>query len=90
MNRNADKSATGDTVIPQNCGINCGIGSTEQGMFLRDYFAGQVISSLVQSYWVHVRAEDVQCGISWHEVAAKDAYRIADAMIRVREERSPR
>jgi hypothetical protein len=65
----------------------------DRGMTLRDWFAGQALMGLVCS------SEDVACEnqknplpeqISWSEVIAKSAYRVADAMLKAREENGAR
>lgn len=55
-----------------------------RGMTLRDYFAGQVLTSALlasvdQKYTANA-------GIDIHETIARDAYSIADAMLRRREQ----
>ena len=47
----------------------------EQGMDLRDWFAGMALPSL---------ADDLDIGLTFEQVAG-DAYKIADAMIKQRE-----
>ena len=52
----------------------------ETGMSLRDWFAGQVLTGLCST------ANGSDADVGWFEqVAAKGAYRIADAMLSARE-----
>ena len=53
----------------------------QDGMSLRDYFAGQALSSVLQD----VADEKQLGGMAPKDAAAKLAYIIADAMIRARE-----
>lgn len=53
----------------------------EDGMSLRDYFAGQAISSIPNRSWDHLEGDDMDRIKAW----ARCAYLVADAMI---EERS--
>lgn len=56
-------------------------GDTEfqEGMTLRDYFAGQALQGIVAGYW----ANNELSGLSQRNIA-DDAYRHADAMIKAR------
>ena len=54
---------------------------SQYGMSLRDYFAGQVIGSLVHACAADTRKE----GMSYEEHIARNAYEIADAMLNERE-----
>jgi hypothetical protein len=57
-------------------------GSINDGMSLRDYFAGQTISSIPLRSWEHVGFEE-DIIKAW----AKCAYAVADAMLAQREAR---
>ena len=49
----------------------------ESGMTLRDYFAGQAISSIPLRSWDHLEGDDMDRIRAW----AKCAYLVADAML---------
>jgi len=49
----------------------------ESGMTLRDYFAGQAISSIPIRSWDHLEGDDMDRIKAW----AKCAYLVADAML---------
>ena len=60
--------------------------SKHTGMTLRDYFAGQVISHIYTDFWAAVRADKGQFNADWPMELAMEAYKMADAMLRAREE----
>jgi len=60
--------------------------SKHTGMTLRDYFAGQVIGHIYTDFWAAVRADKGQFNADWPMELAMDAYKMADAMLRAREE----
>ena len=53
-------------------------GAVDPGMTLRDWFAGQALTGMIQDGYQ-------QCGEDWIGYMAKDAYKIADAMLVERE-----
>ena len=56
------------------------VGTPQNGMTLRDYFAARAMASAIP-YW---KLEDEPLSISFDEIA-KDSYDIADAMLKYRE-----
>jgi len=65
--------------------FSSGMECTEQGMTLRDYFAGQALTQTIKIAWDWhedggIEYEDI------HKDAADMAYKLADAMIARREE----
>jgi hypothetical protein len=54
-----------------------GWGEPEKGMALRDYFAAKAMQGIVSKEKSHV---------SWVDEYAKNAYKMADAMLKAREE----
>jgi hypothetical protein len=56
------------------------------GMTLRDYFAGQVIAVAYKDFWDDVKAVQQVSYDGWELAIASDAYRMADAMLRARDE----
>ena len=57
---------------------------TEQGMTLRDYFAAEAIKPLIQSFLE--KDLDTLDPHGWMDGLAMDAYSMADAMLKAREE----
>ena len=54
-------------------------------MTLRDYFAAAVFPVVYQEFWISHRAGEFQLCDTWPTGVARDAYRIADAMLAERE-----
>ncbi len=54
------------------------------GMTLRDYFAAKALPSVLTAYYKH--GEDEGFEYMWQFGIAKDAYVIADAMLKAREQ----
>lgn len=52
---------------------------SEGGMSLRDYFAAKVLPAIY---------DDSLGGDGWRDVVANEAYRLADAMIKAREQKT--
>ena len=63
-------------------------GASQQfaGMTLRDYFAAKALPSVYQEFWNDANEGKFFVDDTWPEGVAGDAYRIADAMIKVRDE----
>lgn len=59
--------------------------SVEVGMSLRDYFAAAAFPSIYKEFWSSHRAGEFQLCDKWPEGLAREAYRIADAMLAERE-----
>lgn len=60
----------------------------QRGMTMRDYFAAQALQGITgnsQASWAPSR-EQQESGITWADMAAKEAYELADAMLRRREQ----
>jgi hypothetical protein len=55
----------------------------EEGMSLRDWFAGMAMQSIILS-WQNVPTSDVPSEIELLRSTAEDAYRFADAMLKER------
>jgi hypothetical protein len=54
------------------------------GMALRDYFAAKAMPSVFDLFWSEVQGGQVGCPEGWRDGIAEDAYKMADAMLRVR------
>lgn len=59
--------------------------SIETGMTLRDYFAAAVFPAVYKEFWSSHRAGEFELCDTWPTGLARDAYRIADAMLAERE-----
>ena len=68
-------NTTGGPAFPTSNG-----GSPDNGMTLRDYFAGQVAIGAMSEYWNSDRLNDP----TFNDIA-QHAYAIADAMLKARE-----
>lgn len=68
---------TGGPAFPAPAGVSH---ITDQGMTLRDYFAAQVAVGTMSAYWNGDRMKDP----TFNDIA-KDAYALADAMLKARE-----
>lgn len=60
--------------------------SATSGMSLRDYFAGQVVGHIYKDFWDAVRADKGGFDADWPMGLAMEAYRMADAMLKAREQ----
>lgn len=69
--------------VPNDANVN-----GQEGMTLRDYFAGQAVTMPAPNYWQHGGSEDGQMLGSSAEIIARRAYAIADAMLAARQEQS--
>jgi hypothetical protein len=73
--------------FPQQCADALDVGMVHEGMSLRDWFAGQALAGLIaapsDTPWGYVIASTK--GIP-PDVVAREAYVIADAMLRARGE----
>jgi len=58
---------------------------TQEGMLLRDYFAAQVVSAVFHGVFEDWRQNKAGIQEDWPTGIAVDAYRIADAMLKIRE-----
>ena len=58
---------------------------TQEGMLLRDYFAAQVVSAVFHGVFEDWRQNKGGIQDDWLTGIAVDAYRIADAMLKIRE-----
>lgn len=61
------------------------MGQLHHGMTLRDYFAAKVLPAIYTEFWAGVRGGE--CGVTpdWREGVSRDAYKLADAMLKARE-----
>jgi hypothetical protein len=59
-------------------------GCTDEGMDLRDWFAGQSLSEAIKAAWEYHDGCDVESE-DWYKTAARIAYAMSDAMIAARE-----
>ena len=57
---------------------------TQNGMTLRDYFAAQALQSLMQNFLANKL--DLKDPMNWMDGLAGDAYSMADAMLKAREQ----
>ena len=73
---------TGGPAFP-NEGFN-GWGEPFEGMTLRDYFASKAMQSLMQNFLA--KDWDLKDPMGWMDGLAGDAYSMADAMLKAREE----
>lgn len=64
--------------IPEEMAVHGITADAQDGMTLRDWFAGQALSGMYSD----------GCPANTIDAIASDAYRIADAMIRAREEQT--
>jgi len=55
---------------------------------LRDYFASQVLSALYTEYFAGLRNKEYTGDPGWPIEISVDAYRIADAMLQVRDQKA--
>ena len=66
------------------------IGSTPEewgnGMTLRDYFAGKVLPAIYADCMAEIEKYGIHRQSEWLDNVAKDAYQIADAMLKARQE----
>ena len=58
---------------------------TDPGMTLRDYFAGQVIGAAFSDLFIGWRTRGEPVIEDWPTGLAIDAYRVADAMLAIRQ-----
>jgi len=58
---------------------------TQEGMLLRDYFAAQVVSAVYHGVFEDWRQNKAGIQEDWPTGIAVDAYRVADAMLKIRE-----
>lgn len=58
---------------------------TQEGMLLRDYFAAQVVSAVFHGVFEDWRQNKAGIQEDWPTGIAVDAYRVADAMLKIRE-----
>ena len=56
-----------------------------EGLLLRDYFAAQVVSAVFHGVFEDWRQNKAGIQEDWPTGIAVDAYRVADAMLRIRE-----
>ena len=62
-----------------------GLDLTDPGMTLRDYFAGQVIGAAFSDLFIGWRTRGEPVVEDWPTGLAIDAYRVADAMLAIRQ-----
>ena len=62
-----------------------GLELTDPGMTLRDYFAAQVVSAVFHGVFEDWRQNKAGIQEDWPTGIAVDAYRVADAMLKIRE-----
>ena len=62
-----------------------GLELTDPGMTLRDYFAGQVIGAAFSDLFIGWRTRGEPVVEDWPTGLAIDAYRVADAMLAIRQ-----
>ena len=62
-----------------------GLELTDPGMTLRDYFAAQVVSAVFHGVFEDWRQNKAGIQEDWPTGTAVDAYRVADAMLKIRE-----
>ncbi len=76
---------TGGPAFPElgNVGYNSDW-QNEPGMTLRDYFASKALGLCYADYLNYAAENGLQEG--WRDVVAKNAYLLADAMLKAREE----
>lgn len=60
-------------------------GSMQEGMSLRDYFAGQALPQVMREFLQDARDGAFQLPEDWRCGVAIDAYKMADAMLKARE-----
>ena len=60
------------------------VGTPQNGMALRDYFAAKAMQSLMQTFLV--KDLDTKDPLGWMDGLAGDAYSMADAMLKAREQ----
>ncbi len=56
---------------------------TQSGMALRDYFAAKAMPAVYVDYVRH--ADDAGWAVDWRDGIARDAYKMADAMLKARQ-----
>ena len=56
----------------------------QQGMTLRDWFAGQALAEIYNNYWREARERDLAVPSDWRMGLAQESYAMADAMIAAR------
>ena len=61
-----------------------GLELTDPGMTLRDYFAAQVVSAVFHGVFEDWRQNKAGIQEDWPTGIAVDAYRVADAMLKIR------
>ena len=62
-----------------------GLELTDPGMTLRDYFAAQVVSAVFHGVFEDWRQNKAGIQEDWPTGISVDAYRVADAMLKIRE-----
>ena len=62
-----------------------GLELIDPGMTLRDYFAAQVVSAVFHGVFEDWRQNKAGIQEDWPTGIAVDAYRVADAMLKIRE-----
>lgn len=82
----SDKTGGQAFPLPYAQSIDGGVYLAEQGMKLRDWFAGHAMNGLftMPAEWRSYFGKD-GCGSTWADEAAKAAYTVADAMLKARE-----
>lgn len=55
------------------------------GMTLRDYFAAKALPAMYRVFWGDIRAFGATVPEDWEMGIARDAYKLADAMLKARE-----
>lgn len=56
-----------------------------EGMTLRDYFAAKALPAMYRVFWGDIRAFGATVPEDWEMGIARDAYKLADAMLKARE-----
>ena len=73
---------TGGPAFPKTPFIE--IGTPQNGMSMRDYFAARAMQSLMNNFLA--KGLDMEDPTGWMDGLSGDAYLMADAMLRAREE----
>jgi hypothetical protein len=75
--------AAGGPAFPSTVELSDGSGFVYSGMTLRDYFAAKALPSAFAQYIEY--AEENGWHEGWRDGVARDAYSMADAMLKARE-----
>lgn len=85
MSKSKEKKYGGGPAYPVFPDTGGGHAAAFHGMTLRDWFAGQVLPAMATDEQIKYLAQSHVMADEWPTALAKDAYRIADAMIAERE-----